>query len=480
MQSIGLKILRKKKNKKFIVCDVVNFYPTISEELLRNSLIWARQYVEISDEEIEIILKAKRSLLFKDDAPWSKKGTTNFDVGQGSWDGAETCEIAGLYILSELSEIPRLNVGLYRDDCLSETNASPRQTEIIKKKICQIFSKHGLDTTAEANKKIVNFLDVTFDLENETFSPYMKPNNTPRYVHKLSNHPPNVTKNIPASVNRRLSSISSSELMFETAAPAYKEALANSGYDFELKFDPNAAEQPKKSRCRKRNISWFNPPYNASVRTNVGAEFLKLLDTSFPKNHPLYKICNRNTVKISYSCTANMEQIISSRNSKILSPPNSDDRSCSCPKNATCPLDGKCLSDNIVYQTTVKTNTQTDTYIGLCSTDFKKRLAVHKHSFISEDNQTSLSKHIKKLKNRNIDYELSWKLVTKAKPFSPVSGICNLCIKEKFYILFHPEMATLNDRNEIYTNCRHKKPVLLVKKNRERKEITRDLTKTKT
>ena len=189
----------------------------------------------------------------------------------------------------------------------------------------------------------------------------------------------------------------------------------------------------------------------------------------FQKNSPLYKICNRNTVKICYSCTANMEQIISSRNSKILAPPASDDRSCSCPKNASCPLDGKCLSENIVYQATVKTHTQTDTYIGLCSTDFKKRLAVHKHSFISEDNQTSLSKHIKKLKNRNIDYELSWKLVTKAKPFSPVSGICNLCIKEKFYILFHPEMATLNDRNEIYTNCRHKKQKLIVKKKRKKK-----------
>ena len=77
--------------------------------------------------------------------------------------------------------------------------------------------------------------------------------------------------------------------MFETAAPAYREALAKSGYGFELKFDQNAAEQPKKPRCRKRNISWFNPPYNATVRTNVGAEFLKLLDTCFPKYHPFIK-----------------------------------------------------------------------------------------------------------------------------------------------------------------------------------------------
>ena len=37
------------------------------------------------------------------------------------------------------------------------------------------------------------------DIENDTFKPFMKPNNTPLYV-KLSNHPPNVTKNIPAAV----------------------------------------------------------------------------------------------------------------------------------------------------------------------------------------------------------------------------------------------------------------------------------------
>ena len=39
------KNIERKKSKKFIVCDVVNFYPTIKEELLRNSLIWAHQYI---------------------------------------------------------------------------------------------------------------------------------------------------------------------------------------------------------------------------------------------------------------------------------------------------------------------------------------------------------------------------------------------------------------------------------------------------
>ena len=60
------KNIERKTSKKFIVCDVVNFYPTIKEELLRNSLIWAHQYIEISDEEISSV---SRRLISQ---PWSR------------------------------------------------------------------------------------------------------------------------------------------------------------------------------------------------------------------------------------------------------------------------------------------------------------------------------------------------------------------------------------------------------------------------
>ena len=49
-----------------------------------------------------------------------------------------------------------------------------------------------LKITIEANKKVVNFLDITLDLNTEKFKPYSKPSNTPRYVHSKSNHPPNI------------------------------------------------------------------------------------------------------------------------------------------------------------------------------------------------------------------------------------------------------------------------------------------------
>jgi hypothetical protein len=462
-------LIQRKKSEKFIKFDVDSFYPNISEKVMKDSINWARQFVDISLEEENIILEAENSLLFKDGTPWSKKGDSFFDVGQGSYDGAESCELVGLFLLSELSKIDRFNVGIYRDDGLGSTPASPRQVEIIKKKIVAIFAKHGLSITAEANLKTVDFLDVVFDLENESYRPYIKPSNTPSYVHSQSNHPPSVTRNIPAGVNKRLSSISSDEKMFETAAPIYREALAKSGYDFELKFDPDAAKTRRKTRNRKRNILWYNPPYNSSVKSNIASDFLKLLDRCFPHGHPLRKILNRNTVKVSYSCTPNMEKIISSRNAKLLTTPPPEERTCCCPRNTPCPLDGKCLLKNVVYEATVTQNDQTaNLYTGLCSTTFKARLGVHKHSFKNEnDNQTSLSKFVWTLKQKNIGYNIGWRLLDRAEPFSPISGKCALRIRENFYIMFQPTSADLNSRSEIFSNCRHKISKLLIKRERK-------------
>ena len=138
-------------------------------------------------------------------------------------------------------------------------------------------------------QKNVDFLDVIFDLDNNTFQPYTKPNNVPQYVHRLSNHPPAVIKNIPDGVNKRLSSISSDEKMFGTAVPLFQESIRKSGYDFTLKFDPSANSKTppkKKNRTRKDHILWFNPPFNYTVTTNVGKEFLNLIDQCFPPGNP--------------------------------------------------------------------------------------------------------------------------------------------------------------------------------------------------
>ena len=166
-----------------------------------------------------------------------------------------------------------------------------------------------------------------------------------------------------------------------------------------------------------------------------------------------------------------MQKIITSRNSKILSNEEQPARMCNCRKSNPCPLGGNCLEKNIVYNVTItQQDGTTDTYIGN-TTNFKARKAVHTQSF--EDatiSQTALSRFIHKLKSKNIKYTETWKRLDRGFPFSPVTNECHLCTKEKFHILFQPELATINSRNEMYANCAHKKSMLLIPKPRGRKK----------
>ena len=237
-----------------------------------------------------------------------------------------------------------------------------------------------------------------------------------------------------------------------------------------MKFNPQDPKTPPKNKKRKRDVTWFNPPFNLTVKTNIGKEFLKLVDECFPPQNPLSKIFNRQTIKVSYSTTANMEKIISSANSKVLKAEETPKRSCSCPKNSICPLNGQCLEKGIVYHAKVtQSNQKVTNYIGQTSTDFKSRHYVHEQTFRDLTvSQTALSKHIHELKSKDIDYEISWRIVGRGKEFSPVTNVCTLCDCEKYFILFHPDLADLNKKNEFYSHCMHKKSKLLIKKKRGR------------
>ena len=53
-----------------------------------------------------------------------------------------------------------------------------------------------------------------------------------------------------------------------------------------------------------------------NVPTNVGRDFLNLVSKHFPKNHRYRKIFNKNNMKVSYSCTDNLQTIIKKHNRK--------------------------------------------------------------------------------------------------------------------------------------------------------------------
>ena len=81
------KNIQNKKDFSFIQFDIVNFYPSISEELLEDAVEWARDFIDISEEEKNIIFKSKMSLLqFKND-DWIKSSNSIFDITMESFDG---------------------------------------------------------------------------------------------------------------------------------------------------------------------------------------------------------------------------------------------------------------------------------------------------------------------------------------------------------------------------------------------------------
>ena len=227
----------------------------------------------------------------------------------------------------------------------------------------------------------------------------------------------------------------------------------------------------QKEKNRSRNITWFNPPYSNNVKTNVGKKFLALVDRCFPPSNKLHKLINRNTVKVSYSCVNNIKQEISNHNKSILkrNPSNTvqNQLNCNCRNKEMCPLNGKCRAKGIIYQAKVtrNDNLKEETYIGLTETEFKTRFNNHTNNFKKEDkrNFTTLSSYIWSLKDKNIPFTLQWKIVDRGKEYTPESKICRLCLKEKYYILCKPHMATLNKRQELYAVCRHRRKYLLYK-----------------
>ena len=58
------KEIEHKSRYNFVSFDIVDYYPSISEELLDKAIAWAKTIVNITDEHVTIIKHARRSVLF--------------------------------------------------------------------------------------------------------------------------------------------------------------------------------------------------------------------------------------------------------------------------------------------------------------------------------------------------------------------------------------------------------------------------------
>ena len=196
--------------------------------------------------------------------------------------------------------------------------------------------------------------------------------------------------------------------------------------------------------------------HSLHVSTNIGKKFFTLLGKHFPKTHQLDKLFNRNNVKVSYSSLPDFESVINGHNKNILNklekPP------CNCRDKTSCPLKGSCQHKNIVFSCKVSSPDLKQShphYIGLTEHTFKDRLYKH-NSFKCESkrNSTELSKFIWSKKKEKINMDLDWSILDKAKPSSPASKKCMLCLTGKYHVI-SSRKNLLNNRNEPVTKCRH-------------------------
>ena len=161
-----------------------------------------------------------------------------------------------------------------------------------------------------------------------------------------------------------------------------------------------------------------------------------------------------------------MARIVSTHNKNILNDApksNKEKRTCNC-RNKTCPLDGTCLDESVIYKchVTMTENDERKHYIGLTGETFKDRWAGHTYSFrhVNGSKSTELSKYVWVLKNSGIEPKLTWEIIDRATSYKNGSKTCNLCITEKYHIITS-KLSLLNKRSELISKCRHVNKFLL-------------------
>ena len=120
-----------------------------------------------------------------------------------------------IYVISYVKKYNKKDLGLYRDDGLGVVkNKSGPETKKMEENILKIFKEHKLHIVSQCNMKIVNYLDVSLNFNSSNCKPYHKPDNEILCIHKDSNHPPSIVKEIPTSIEKRISTLSFNETIF--------------------------------------------------------------------------------------------------------------------------------------------------------------------------------------------------------------------------------------------------------------------------
>ena len=199
---------------------------------------------------------------------------------------------------------------------------------------------------------------------------------------------------------------------------------------------------------------------------NVAKWFNVLVAKHFKKNTLFGRLFNKNNLRVSYSCTRNVQAIISASNRRVVNSGRQQQhqKRCNCRRGVVCPAGGNCLAEGIVYEAKVSAEDEPErTYIGCSATSLKLRMNNHRCDFrnAGRRNATTLSAHVWSLKDAGKDPSVVFRVLRKAKPYTPVSRKCRLCTMEKLFIARGDERVMLNKKSEIGNKCRHRNRHLL-------------------
>ena len=162
----------------------------------------------------------------------------------------------------------------------------------------------------------------------------------------------------------------------------------------------------------------------------------------------------------------NMKQAVTKHNNQVQAKrtPTQAQRSCNCTGGKPCPLIGNCMLEEVIYRASaVDQDGASSTYTGLTANTFKQRYNKHNSDFRNRpvEHATTLATHIWRLKDKQKDYDISWSVIDRGTKFKPTHRKCNLCLTEKYNIIFKPSGASQNKRSELFSVCKHRKQELL-------------------
>ena len=152
----------------------------------------------------------------------------------------------------------------------------------------------------------------------------------------------------------------------------------------------------------------------------------------------------------------NMKNIINTHNKKIINPSKDIAKTCNCIRRHKCPLNGKCLTNNVLYKASIslnEENSKAKICYGVSETAFNHRYMNYKIHSITWNTKLiqNYQMNIGTKKTSNI----SWKILGTHKLYNQSSKRYLLCLNEKLVIALHKDDDMLNKRFKVTSKYRH-------------------------